>query len=199
MSLQVNAAKRCKEYSNPIWTVAFNPEGSLLASGSEDSLIRVWDIGTRQCRQVLRGHSNAVRSVAFSPDGGTLATSSEDHTIRLWDVSTGCCRQIIQESGRVWTIAFSSKGTTLASCTDDQVAKLWDVATGQVLKIFQGHSGENETYINLIIVEAANRFLILSCHPHLAIVEVTIYKLKIGQKSVRKQNLSGRKPVSSYN
>jgi WD40 repeat protein len=51
--------------------------------------VRLWDVHTGQCRNILQGHTSWIRSVAFSPEGGTLASGSEDETINLWDVEKG--------------------------------------------------------------------------------------------------------------
>jgi WD40 repeat protein len=74
-----------------VWSVAFSPTQSLLASSSVDQTIRLWDIGTGQCIKVLEGHTGAVWSVAFSCDGKTLISGSNDETIKLWEVETGVC------------------------------------------------------------------------------------------------------------
>ena len=78
------------------WSVAFSPVGSTLASGSADSDVRLWDVGTGKCLKTLQGHSKGVRSVAFSPDGRTLASGSADETIKLWDVETGECLKTLK-------------------------------------------------------------------------------------------------------
>src|SRR5438067_5642286 len=63
----------------PYTTLFRSPDGSLLASGSEDKMIRLWDVQSGQCLNILRGHENQVRSVAFSPDG-TKATEDRKST-----------------------------------------------------------------------------------------------------------------------
>ena len=73
-------------HDGPVSSVAFGPDGKMLASGSQDDTIRLWDVATGKERAILKGHENRVTSVAYSPDSKTMASVSVDKTIRLWDV-----------------------------------------------------------------------------------------------------------------
>jgi hypothetical protein len=64
--------------------VAFSPDGSRLATASDDGTARLWDVASGKPLIVLRGHPAPVVAVAFSPDGSRLATAGADGTARLW-------------------------------------------------------------------------------------------------------------------
>ena len=68
----------------PVSAVAFSPDGALIASGSEDHMVRVWHLPTGRLLRRLDGHSSAVTAVAFSPDGSTIASASNDRTCLLY-------------------------------------------------------------------------------------------------------------------
>ena len=68
--------------------MAFSPDGTLIATGSSDSTVRVWDALTCQHLATLTGHKEPVAAVAFSPDGTLIATGSSDSTVRVWDALT---------------------------------------------------------------------------------------------------------------
>jgi WD40 repeat protein len=70
-------------HSGAVWSVAWSPDGSQLASASDDRSVIVWDVGSGAAVSTLQGHTDWVWSVAWSPDGSQLASASDDRTIQV--------------------------------------------------------------------------------------------------------------------
>jgi WD40 repeat protein/uncharacterized caspase-like protein len=121
-------------HAESVSAVAFSPDGKLLASGSGDGAVKLWDILTGALLDTLTEHRDRVSSLAFSPDGRTLASGSWDTTVKLWDSATGDLLQTLVGHGYyIDSLAFSPDGKTLASSSSN-VARLWDAATGELLR-----------------------------------------------------------------
>ena len=73
-------------YPYRVSALAFSPDGQLLASGSWDETVRLWNIGGHRALAKMKGHEFGVGSLAFSPDGEKLASGSLDCTARVWDI-----------------------------------------------------------------------------------------------------------------
>jgi len=113
----------------------------VMASGSDDHTIQIWNYQNGEHLQTLRGHSSWVQSVSFSANRIWLASGSRDHTVRVWDWRTGeCLHTLGGHSHRVKSVAFSPQGNLLVSSSDDHTIKLWDAVTGQCLQTLAGHT-----------------------------------------------------------
>ncbi len=76
--------ERSLSAGSPVWSLAFNPSGTVLAAACGDGLIRLWHVETGDLLAAVEAHTAPVRSVAFSPDGGLLASAGDDGRVRLW-------------------------------------------------------------------------------------------------------------------
>lgn len=124
-------------------------QGGILATGSDDHTIKLWNAQTLDCLKTLYGHDGWVSAIAFSPvrgaspeeNGQALVSGSSDKTVKLWNLRSGECLQTLEgHTQRVKSVAFHPQGAIIASGSDDHTVKLWDVATGSCVQTLAGHT-----------------------------------------------------------
>ncbi len=108
-------------------TVAFSPDGGLLAAGGQDHMIRVWSYPDFVLLHTLSGHEATVSGVTFSQNGKVLFSTSRDCTLRSWDLETGQMTAIFPgHEEMIWNIAYSPSTRSIATASKDGTVKLWD-------------------------------------------------------------------------
>lgn len=153
---------RLKGHSAAVLCLAFNPQGNLLASGSMDERLIVWDVrqgasGAQPqsllltsvdafavrnfpglAHHTLNAHSDPISAVDFNRDGTLLVSGSWDGLIRLWDSATGqCLKTLVHEvSVPLASIAFTPNAHHLLSTTLDSTSRLWTFQPAKVVKTF---------------------------------------------------------------
>lgn len=124
-------------HSDRIWTLAWNPEGTILASSGGDKSIRLWAKdanGKWNCVSILsESHSKSIRRLCWSPCGQYLASASFDATVCLWkrncsDSSWSVVVNLEGHESEVKSVAWSSDGRYLASCGRDRTVWIWERA-----------------------------------------------------------------------
>jgi WD40 repeat protein len=152
--------KTLQGHSGGVWSVAYSSSSpseygltppypllnngdarGIVASGSADGTIKLWEISSGQCYKTIEGHGDEVFSVAFSPDGQTVASGGEDSSIKLWLVSSGQHLKTLQgHDNGVKSVTFSSDNDILVSSSCDRTIKLWSVSEGTCQKTLKGHA-----------------------------------------------------------
>lgn len=132
-------------HAGEITSLTFVPNSSLIASGSTDKTIRLWDLSTGTVAKTFGDVSGQVNAIAVSPDGTMLAAGTADKKIELFSLASGQRgdpRTLTGHGGEIFTLAFSRDGSWLASGGLDQTVRLWDPRSGAEVRTLLGASGE---------------------------------------------------------
>lgn len=138
-------------FDMPLWTeegfvysVAFSPDGQMIANGSEDNILRLWDVRGDWTGGSFHGHEGAITCVAVSPDRQMIASSGEDKTVRLWNKQGKPIGEPFQTPNRVDTLTFSPNSQMIAGCGMAGAVYLWDLQGNLVDDPFHGYGRFNE-------------------------------------------------------
>lgn len=118
-------------------SLAFNQKGTILASGSYEGPIKLWN--NYMHLDTLYGHKAAVDSLAFNTQGNLLASASSDYTVKLWNLAASQCFHTLNNAGSVRSLAFHPTKPILATATKDEI-NLWHLISPEMEAIIQGNS-----------------------------------------------------------
>jgi len=132
---------RLDGHGDKVASIAFSPDGKIIASGSFDKTIKFWDPNQGKLLYTIEGHKSAVYTIAFNPDGKRLVSGSRDKTVKIWNPETGeLLENLTGHEEAVHSVAFSYDGEIVASGSSDKTVKLWDRDTGKLLETLSEHS-----------------------------------------------------------
>ena len=124
-------------------TIALSPDGKTVASGSDDGVVRLWDIDTGNVIAKWMGHSGRVWSVCWSRDGQRVATGSTDGTARVWDMESGKTILGPINTGPIagQAVVYSPDETLIATGGSRDI-EIWDAKTGEWVGTLKGHTDD---------------------------------------------------------
>ncbi|MCU0550097.1 MAG: NB-ARC domain-containing protein [Leptolyngbya sp. Prado105] len=123
-----------------VWSVAFSPDGAILAASDTVGVIHLWQVSDWQKILTCEGHQHWVCEIAFSPDGQLLVSASGDNTVKVWNAKTGQGLWTLSDhQDWVISIAISPCNRLFASSSADRTIRLWDLQTGELIRTLSGH------------------------------------------------------------
>jgi WD40 repeat protein len=120
-----------RQHTDLVRSVAWSPDGALIASVGDDNVARVWNPESLQ--QVLELATGPDRAIGWSPDGSRLATSGASGMLKIWNSASGALLHSARLQTTISGLAWSPNGTRIAVAGVNGMTILWDANTGKAV------------------------------------------------------------------
>ena len=168
-------------HSGKVNDLALSLNQTVLASGSDDQTVKLWDVESGEERRSLPRHSDRVQAVAFSPDGKLVISGSGSGEVLVWDAVTGTLlSSLTGHSSAINDLVVSSDGNILGSASADRTIRLWDLAQSELIDVLEGH----RSYVNAIAFSPDGKTIISGAADR----TIRIWGLDTGESSTLSQH-----------
>ncbi|KAL0335593.1 UNVERIFIED_CONTAM: hypothetical protein Sradi_4771200 [Sesamum radiatum] len=132
-------------HQDSVSSLSFSADGQLLASGSLDGIVKVWDISRGELKCTLDGPSGGIEWVRWHPKGHLLLAGSEDSSVWMWNADRAAFLQVFSGHGSSVTCGdFTPDGRTICSGSDDASLRIWNPKTAEIIHVVRGHPYHTE-------------------------------------------------------
>jgi WD40 repeat protein len=125
--------------SSMIYALALHPQGHIVVSGSEDGMLRLYDLESKNLIRAIPAHQFRMWTLAFHPQGSLLASGAHDDTVKIWNVESGEQIETLATPGNVMSVNFSPDGCWLA-VSSERTIQIWDTVNWQCSHTITEHT-----------------------------------------------------------
>lgn len=158
----------CKGHKRGVWTVKFGRSERVLATGSGDKTVKLWNLEDFTCVKTFEGHTNSVLRVDFINHGMQLVTSASDGLVKLWNIrEEECTATMDNHEDKVWALAVSTDERTIVSAAADSVVTFWQDCTEE-------EEQENEAKRSELVLREQDFMNYLSLHDYRKAIQLAL-------------------------
>ncbi|KAH3757934.1 telomerase protein component 1 [Pelomyxa schiedti] len=137
-----NELATLKEHTASCTGCSWSPDGSMIATCSQDRVVKLWDGTTYACIRTLSGHVKSINNVKFSPDGKQVISAGDDRDAIIWNVATGgVVVRLSEHKDGVCDVDFLPSGDKVVTTSHDNMVRIFDSSSGDLIYTLLGHTG----------------------------------------------------------
>lgn len=179
-------------HQSAVYSISISPDNQYLISGSYDSTIRLWNLHTKTCFGVYKGHFCPVLCVKFSPISHYFASGGCDKTARLWSINSGgALRIFVGHLSDVELVDFHPNGLYVLTSANDKTIRLWIIKSGECCRIFVNYSLKN-SYVDCMCFSNSGKLLAIGVDKGIIIYDL----VKMGDPVSIVSNLTNKSITS---
>lgn len=136
-----NVVNEFKAHDDRCTALAMTNDEKKIIIGTEDKIIKIWDIASGKCEKTLRGHTKRINGLVISADDKYIVSASEDSTVRIWNISNGQCINTLEENSttKETLVAITPDSKCIITTGESNIIKIWDFESGACINTLVSH------------------------------------------------------------